>query len=111
MSPIFAGWSVTDAAGFGAPEGQMSIVTTVRQAKLKPECAGRYPTLPARMWTSAACLAELVGTYHRARPQRPGSAEKERTLSEVDFEFQGGFPHLLGGSIAHTRTGEPAFGW
>ena len=63
------------------------------------------------MWTSAACLAQLVGTYRRARPQRPGSTEKQRTLSEADFEFRGGFPHWLGGSIARTRTGEPAFGW
>jgi hypothetical protein len=70
-------------------------MSTVRLAKLKPECAELYPSLPARMWTSAACLAQLVGTY-RERPQRPGKAEKERTLSEADFEFRGGFPQLVG---------------
>ena len=86
-------------------------MSTLRQAKLKPECAELYPTLPARMWTSAACLTELVGTYRRARPQRPGRTENERTLSDADFEFRGGLPHWSGGSIAHTRTGEPAFGW
>ena len=86
-------------------------MSTVRQAKLKPECAELYPTLPARMWTSAVWLAQLVGAYRRAQPQRPGRTEKERTLSEADFEFRGGLPHWLGGSIAHTRTGEPAFGW
>jgi hypothetical protein len=86
-------------------------MSTVRQAKLKPECAERYPTIPVRMWTSAACLAQLVGAYRRARAQCPERTEKERTLSEIDFEFRGGFPHWLGGSIAHTRTGEPAFGW
>ena len=86
-------------------------MSTVRQARLKRECAERYPTIPARMWTSAACLAQLVGAYCRARPQRPGRREKKRTLSEADFEFRGGLPHWLDGSITHTRTGEPAFGW
>lgn len=71
-------------------------MSTVRLAKLKPECADLYPTLPARMWTSAACLAQLVGTYRRERAQRSGKAEKERTLSETDFEFRGGFPQLVG---------------
>ena len=67
----------------------MSVTSTVRQAKLRPECAERYPTLPARMWTSATCLAELVSSYRGARPWE---ADNERTLSEADFEFRGGFP-------------------
>ena len=67
-------------------------MSTTRQAKLKPECAERYPTIPARIWTSAASLAQLVATYRRARPPRPGRSEKERTLSEADFEFRGGWP-------------------
>jgi hypothetical protein len=79
----------------------VGIAVTVRQAKLRPECADRYPTLPARMWTSAARLAELVASYRRA-PQRPGETKKGRTLPEADFEFRGGFPPLvLGGLIAH----------
>jgi hypothetical protein len=86
----------------------MGIMATIRQAKLKPECAGSYPTLPARMWTSAAWLAELVTPY-RARAQRPGKAGRERTLPETDFEFRGGSAHWLGGSTAHTRTGESVF--
>ena len=85
-------------------------MSIVRQAKLKRECAEFYPTLPVRMWTSAACLARLVGTYRRAPLRRPGRAEQERTLSDADFEFRGGFPHWLAGSIAFTRTGEPASG-
>jgi hypothetical protein len=51
--------------------------------RLRPECADRYPTLPARMWTSAARLAGLV-------------ARKGRTLPEADFEFRGGFAQLIG---------------
>jgi hypothetical protein len=70
----------------------MGTTTTVRQAKLRPECAERYPTLPARMWTSASCLADLVASYGGARPERRGETDEERTLSEADFEFRGGFP-------------------
>lgn len=84
----------------------MGITATVRQAKLKPECADRYPTLPARMWTSAVCLTELVTSYRGDLPHEPRSTEKERTLPETDFEFQGGFPRLLGGLFSRTRAGE-----
>ena len=86
----------------------MGIVATVRQAKLRAECADRYPTLPARMWTSAAHLAELVAS---PAPQRPEKTRKGRTLPEADFEFRGGSPRWLGRLIARTRTGEPAFSW
>ena len=61
------------------------------------------------MWTTAARLVELVASYRRA-PPRPGKTEKGRTLSEADFEFRGGSPRWMGGLIARTRTGEPAFG-
>ncbi len=66
----------------------MSITATVRQARLRPEGAGRYPTLPVRMWTSATWLAELVASYRAARSDRPGEPDRERTLSEADFEFR-----------------------
>lgn len=110
--PSFHG-GVSRTAGCGSSllEGcQVGVTATVRQAKLRRECADRYPTLPARMWTSAARLAELVASYRRG-PQRPGKIKKKRTLSEADFEFRGGSPRWLGGLIARTRTGEPAFGW
>ena len=96
--------------GWGStlPGGQVGVTATVRQAKLKPECANRYPTLPARMWTSAARLAELVASYGRA-PQRPEKTRKGRTLPEADFEFRGGFSPLIGrGDRAHPHSGEPA---
>jgi hypothetical protein len=82
------------------------ITAAVRQAKLKPECADRYPTLPARMWTPAAGLSELVASDRGARPPQPGKPLKGRTLAETDFEFRGGFPRRLGGWFARTRTGE-----
>jgi hypothetical protein len=83
----------------------VGIMATVRQAKLRPERAYRHPTLPARMWTSATCLAELVASY---RGEQSGRPDKERTLSEADFEFRGGFPRLVDGLFAHTRIDEPA---
>jgi hypothetical protein len=79
---------------------------SVRLAKLKPESADRYPTLPARMWTTAAWLTELVGSYRRARADEPGKPEKDRTLPETDFEFRGGFRRRIGGWFARTRAGE-----
>lgn len=84
----------------------MGITATVRQARLKSECADHYPTLPAHMWTAAASLTELVASYGRARPERPGKMPKGRTLSEADFDFRGGFPRRLGGWFARTRAGE-----
>ena len=60
----------------------------VRQARLKPECADQYPTLPVQRWTRAESLAELVaawrrkGWFARFRIDRP--------LHETDFEFRGG---------------------
>ena len=72
-------------------------IATVREAKLKPECAGRYPTLPASWWTSATCLAELVASCPSAPPEEPGSRDHERTLPEADFEFRGGSPRGAGG--------------
>jgi hypothetical protein len=84
----------------------MGLTTEVRQAKLRPERADRYPTLPARMWTPAACLIELVAGDRQALPAMPEKTERGRTLSENDFEFRGGSPRLLGGWFARTRAGE-----
>ena len=84
----------------------MSMASTVRQAKLRPECAERYPTLPARMWTSATCLAGLVSSY---RGPRLREADEERTLSETDFEFRGGASRGSGGLLLHTRIDELVF--
>ncbi len=89
----------------------MGITATIRQAKLRPECAERYPTLPARMWTSASSLAELVASCRGARPERPGKPDRERTLSEADFEFRDAFPAgRVGCSRARAST-RPPFSW
>jgi hypothetical protein len=86
----------------------VGITANIRQAKLRPECAECYPTLPACMWTSASGLAELVASYRGARRGKP---DQERTLPEGDFEFRGGFHRWPDGLFARTRIGEPVFGW
>jgi hypothetical protein len=89
----------------------VGIIATARQAMLRRECADHYPTLPVSMWTSAARLAELVASYRRAQPQRPGNTQRGRTLPEAEFAFRGGSSRWLGGLIARTRAGELDFGW
>jgi hypothetical protein len=68
----------------------METRTGVREAKLKPECAERYPTLPVGRWTSATGLAALVALSPRERAERASESERDRPLSDHDFEFRGG---------------------
>jgi hypothetical protein len=68
----------------------VEIRTTIRQAKLKPECADRHPTLPVGMWTSATGLAALVALSPRERAELASPSERDRPLSDDDFEFRGG---------------------
>ena len=83
----------------------MEVTRTIREAKLKPERANRYPTLPARMWTAATSMAALVASYQRARSE---NSEAERTLSDTDFEFRGGSP--AGRAVARATAGvSPSF--
>jgi hypothetical protein len=85
----------------------MEIASTVRQARLRPEGADRYPTFPVRVWTSAACLTELVASSRGSRPERLDNRAQERTLSVAHFQFRGGFPGWSRGLLARTRRGEP----
>jgi hypothetical protein len=59
-----------------------------REAALKPTAAEFYPYLPARMWTAASRLAELVARY-RAIPAEAVN-RLNRVLSEKDFVFRDG---------------------
>lgn len=58
----------------------------IREAALKPTAAESYPYLPARMWTTASRLAELVARYRGI----PASAVNrlDRVLSDRDFMFR-----------------------
>lgn len=84
----------------------MDTTATVRQAKLRPESAQLYPTLPASMWTSAASLTQLVVSCRATEPERPGGPQKSRTLSDADFEFRGGRWRWSDELSARTRLGE-----
>ena len=63
---------------------------TVREAALKPTAAEFYPYLPARMWTAADRLAQLVARY-RGIPAEAVN-RLNRVLSDQDFMFRGGGP-------------------
>jgi hypothetical protein len=63
---------------------------TLREAALKPAAAEWYPYLPARMWTAASRLADLVASY-RGIPAETVN-RLNRVLSERDFMFRGGRP-------------------
>jgi hypothetical protein len=70
------------------------MMETLREARLRREAADRYPFLPARMWTPAAHMTELVrknleGCGRRVRARR-------RVLPEGDFRFRGGLAHPPG---------------
>jgi hypothetical protein len=63
-----------------------SMSQPIVEAALKPSAAQSYPYLPARMWTTALRLAELVARYHGL----PAEAvdRMDRVLSEQDFMFR-----------------------
>jgi hypothetical protein len=60
----------------------------LREAALRPQAAAEYPFLPARMWTAAARVADIVATYRGI----PGDMvdRLHRLLSDRDFVFRGG---------------------
>ena len=58
----------------------------IRQAALRQEAADLYPYLPARMWTSADRLAELVARYRGI--YREASDRAHRVLSGAHFVFR-----------------------
>ena len=62
------------------------MMQTVREAALRPAAAEFYPDLPARMWTTATHLAELVARYRGVCVQAASRAQ--RVLSEADFVFR-----------------------
>jgi hypothetical protein len=61
---------------------------TFREAALRPSSCERYPYLPARMWTNAKALADLVASYG-ARPAKTEGG-RWRILSDRDFSFRRG---------------------
>jgi hypothetical protein len=68
--------------------GSSVMAEPTREAALKPAAAASYPYLPARMWTAANRLAELVARY-RGIPAEAVN-RLNRVLSDQDFMFRGG---------------------
>jgi len=62
--------------------------TTVREARLRPDHAERYPGIEPGVWFTAATLAEHLDR----RRVREGDADDmgDRALSADHFEFRGG---------------------
>ena len=60
----------------------------ILEAALKPSAAESYPYLPARMWTTARRLAELVARYRGIPAEAVDRID--RVLSEGDFMFRMG---------------------
>jgi hypothetical protein len=87
------------------PEGTDPEVQTtfVREARLRPESASRYPGIPAGVWIPAAELGARLLMQHLAAP---GPATLgSRLLDDAHFEFRGGF-HRRGAGEYRTRWGE-----
>lgn len=64
------------------------MIQAIREAALKPGAADLYPFLPARMWTAAGHLRELVARY---RGTSDGVADRaNRVLPEGHFMFRWG---------------------
>ena len=66
------------------------MLQSILEAALKPSAAQSYPYLPARMWTPARRLAELVAKY-RGLPAEAVD-RIDRVLSDRDFVFRNGEP-------------------
>ena len=64
----------------------------VLEAALKPSAALSYPYLPARMWTRARRLAELVATYRGIPAEQVDRVD--RVLSDQDFLFRYAAPGI-----------------
>jgi hypothetical protein len=64
------------------------MMQAVREAALRPAAAELYPFLPARMWTAAAHLTELVARYRGICAK--AAYRSNRVLSDAHFMFRGG---------------------
>ncbi len=62
------------------------MAETTREAALRPSAAELYPFLPARMWTAASRLAQMVARYRGISAQ--ATSRVHRILSDVDFVFR-----------------------
>lgn len=62
----------------------------VREARLRPEFAGRYPNVPSGTWLPAADMGAALLMAHLASPTPVPFGH--RLMDEAHFEFRGGAP-------------------
>ena len=62
-----------------------------REARLRPEFAGRYPYLTPGVWEAAAVLADRVVASILGRPDGR-FISRERALDAEHFDFRGSDP-------------------
>ena len=60
---------------------------TLREARLRPEFASRYPVLQPGVWMPASDLGRKLLLWHLTAGLMP---EGERLMDEEHFEFRGG---------------------
>jgi hypothetical protein len=72
-----------------------------REARLRPEHAGRYPGLTPGRWELAATLADRVLAGALLRGQQP--ACWRRVLQDAHFEFRGGMERDTAGEGPRPR--------
>jgi hypothetical protein len=79
---------------------------SAREARLRPEHAGKYPELEAGVWEPAAEIGAKLLLWQVQ--QQGTSALATRILDERHFEFRGGW--FRGGETElRTRASDPAF--
>ena len=59
-----------------------------REARLRPEYAGKYPYLDVGKWQTAAVLAEVVVAYTLIKMDGP-FLTGDRALNPAHFDFRG----------------------
>jgi hypothetical protein len=78
----------------------------IRQARLRPEAADRYPWAPADRWMAASRLADQAMT-EATRQGR--AAPRARVLPGDAFEFRGGRAEYSLCRRAHTRWSDQVY--
>jgi hypothetical protein len=77
---------------------------SIREARLLPEGAERYPGVPVGVWIPAFRIASESQT--RAATEAPAGQARHRILADEVFEFRGGAPELALRRRARTRRAD-----
>jgi len=75
-------------------------VSLLREVRLRPQWAARYPGVPVGVWLPACRLASEVRRADFSEPDQDGASGR---LPDDAFEFRGGRPELVYRPRARTR--------